>query len=494
MRSADLRGLGDWIRSQPAWSDLPIIVLTHRTGGAQYHPETPRLVELLGNVTFLERPFNPLTFLSVARTAHNGRGRQYDARALIQELAQNKQHLEQRVMERTSELQRAHEAVLTEIAQREEAEERLRQSQKMEMIGQLTGGVAHDFNNLLMAVMGNLELIRRRISTDPKLERLIDGALQGARRGAALTQRLLAFARRQDLKVEPTNIAELLRGMNELIERSIGSQIELAIEVPPALPSVLVDRNQIELAVLNLVVNARDAMQNGGKLTIEVTEAELVGGKPDRSYLCVSVTDTGLGMDAETLQKSADPFFSTKELGKGTGLGLSMVQGLAKQLDGALRLSSEVGIGTRAEVWLPTTTMPAIDHASCQSSQPEASRPITVVVVDDDPLILMSTALMVEDLGHKVLEANTPAQVLDILQNGQEVDLLITDFSMPRMNGEQLARASKALQPNLPVLLATGYADLPPGSASELPRIGKPYQQDQLAAAIAKVMALQALH
>lgn len=176
-----------------------------------------------------------------------------------------------------------------------------------------------------MAVMGNLELIRRRISTDPKLEHLIDGALQGARRGAALTQRLLAFARRQDLKVEPTNIAELLRGMNELIERSIGSQIELAIEVPPALPSVLVDRNQIELAVLNLVVNARDAMQNGGKLTIEVTEAELVGGKPDRSYLCVSVTDTGLGMDAETLQKAADPFFSTKELGKGTGLGLSMV-------------------------------------------------------------------------------------------------------------------------------------------------------------------------
>ncbi len=494
VRSADLRGMGGWIKSQPAWSDLPIIVLTHRNDGAQYHPETPRLVELLGNVTFLERPFNPLTFQSVARTAHNGRGRQYEARALIHELGQSKEYLEQRVLERTAELQRAHEAVLTEIAQREKAEERLRQSQKMEMIGQLTGGVAHDFNNLLMVVMGNLELIRRRISSDAKLERLVDGAMQGARRGAALTQRLLAFARRQDLKVEPTNIAELLCGMNELIERSIGSQIELAVDVPPVLPSVLVDRNQIELAVLNLVVNARDAMQNGGKLTIEVTEGEFDREKPDRSYLCVAVTDTGFGMDAETLQKAADPFFSTKELGKGTGLGLSMVQGLARQLNGALRLSSEVGVGTRAEVWLPTTAMPAIDHSYCLSAEPEASRPMTVLVVDDDPLVLMSTALMVEDLGHKVVEANTPAQVLDILQSGQEVDLLITDFSMPRMNGEQLAKASKELQPNLPVLIATGYADLPPDSASDLPRIGKPYHQDQLAAAIANVMAVHPMH
>lgn len=495
MRSADLRTVAAWVYSQPPWSDLPFIIFTRRNDGTPYHPDTSRLSELLGNVTFLERPFHPLTFISVARSAHKGRYRQYEARARIEELRESKQYLEARVAERTAELNRAHAAVLAEIEQREHAEEKLRQSQKMEMIGQLTGGVAHDFNNLLMAVIGNLDLLRKHVRSEPRFVRLIDDAMQGAQRGAALTQRLLAFARRQDLKVEPTDLAQLLRGMNDLIERSIGRQIELVMDFPEGLPSVLVDSNQIELAVLNLVVNSRDAMPNGGRLTIEMDEAKpddlAVSAAP--SYVRVSVSDTGSGMDERTLAKATEPFFSTKELGKGTGLGLSMTHGLARQLGGTLRLSSQVGKGTKAELWLPATDRPVVEQkVEPEPSVTEADSNFTILVVDDDVLILMSTALMVEDLGHKVLEVNSASQALDILRNGDQVDLLITDFSMPRMNGAQLARAAKELRPKLPILLATGYADLPPGDGTDLPRIGKPFQQEQLATAIADVLSTRA--
>lgn len=489
IRSADLRELTTWINAQPPWSDLPFIILTQKGDGAQFHPETPRLSELLGNVTFVERPFHPLTFLSVARAAHKGRRRQYEARARIIELRESEELLERRVAERTAELERAHNAVLREIAQREETEEKLRQSQKLEMIGQLTGGVAHDFNNLLMAVMGNLDLLRKRVPSDPNLLKLVDGAIQGAERGAALTKRLLAFARRQELTVEPTDIAQLVQGMRELLERSIGSQVELKIEIASNLPKVLVDANQIELAVLNLAVNARDALQNGGHITVKVDRAYVNddANMAPGDYVCLSVIDDGVGMDGETLSKATEPFFSTKEVGKGTGLGLSMIHGLARQLGGTLRLSSEVGRGTTAELWMPAT-----DRSVAERYQPadvsgaaDANERFTVLVVDDDALILMSTALMVEDLGHKVVEVSSAKQALDILANGQQIDLMITDFSMPKMNGAQLAEAAKRLRPSLPVLLATGYAELPQGAEPSLPKIGKPYQQDQLAAAIA---------
>ncbi len=265
--------------------------------------------------------------------------------------------LEQRVSERTAQLEQAHAAVLAEMEQRRRAEELLRQSQKMETIGQLTGGLAHDFNNLLTVVLGNLELLRKRSGDDPRSRRLIEGALQGARRGAAVTQRLLAFARQQNLEIEPRNMRELIRGMTDLIARSIGPQIELRLELPPTPPFALVDANQIELAVLNLVVNARDAMPGGGVLTISLSEARPKVGDDiaTGSYVRLTVSDTGHGMSAETLARAVDPFFSTKEVGKGTGLGLSMVHGLAVQLKGALRISSEVNRGTTADLWLPAS-------------------------------------------------------------------------------------------------------------------------------------------
>jgi PAS domain S-box-containing protein len=617
LRFADLRGIGARLSAQAPWSDLPFIILTRRGSNEEGNSKGTALYEIARNVTLLERPFHPATFVSVATTAFKGRQRQFEARNRMEELHEGEERLrtallagrlgsweldlttavltasaackalfgraadehfsyedlilsihqddrehmqkavhvtadtgadcavecrtvwpdgsvhwaeirarlvhdrsggrprlvgvssditdrkarqealtklnemlEERVAARTAELMKAHAAVLAEIEQRERAEQQLRQAQKREMIGQLTGGVAHDFNNLLMAVLGNLDLLRKHLPDDPRTTRLVNRAMEGAQRGAALTQRLLAFARRQDLKVEPRSLAHLVRGAADLIERSAGAQIELRLDLPEDLPPALVDANQIELAVLNLVVNARDAMPNGGVLSIIVDHLEAGPDElPPGRYVRLIVSDTGLGMDAKTLEKATEPFFSTKEPGKGTGLGLSMVHGLAVQLNGALRLASEVGLGTKAELWLPVTNLKVEEekHSSTEPSR-EAAEKITILVVDDDALIAMSTVDMLEDLGHVVIEANSGDRALDILRDDRRVDLLVTDYSMPRMNGAQLAAAAREIRPELPILLATGYAELPSGSGIDLPKIGKPYQQDQLAAEIMKVL------
>ncbi|MBV9758103.1 MAG: hybrid sensor histidine kinase/response regulator, partial [Alphaproteobacteria bacterium] len=318
---ADLQPLAALLRGQPPWSDLPFVIMTHHGGGPERNPHARRFSELLGNVTFLERPFHPATFISVARTALTSRQRQYEARARMQELHESGERLrhlnetlEQRVLARTAELEAAHAAVLAEIAEREQAEERLRHLEKMETLGQLTGGVAHDFNNLLMAVLANLELLAKHTRDDPKAAPLLKGAMEGAQRGVSLTQRLLAFARRQDLNVESRNLIEIVRSLRDLIERSIGSQIQLDIDLPETLPPVMVDANQIELALLNLVVNARDAMPQGGRLSIRLdcTQAEGDGDLVPGEYVRAIVADTGQGMDAETLRRATEPFFSTK--------------------------------------------------------------------------------------------------------------------------------------------------------------------------------------
>ena len=378
-------------------------------------------------------------------------------------------------------------------AQLVEAQNALRQSQKMEAIGQLTGGVAHDFNNLLMAVLGNLELLRKHLPEDPRTARLIDGAVMGAQRGAALTQRLLAFARRQDLSVEPRDLSDLVRGMVDLLEQSIGSAIELQLALPDEAPVALVDANQLELAILNLAVNARDAMPNGGQLTLAVDRAAGDGDLVPGDYIRVTLADTGEGMDAETLKKATEPFFSTKGVGKGTGLGLSMIHGLAIQLRGALRLSSEPGKGTRAELWLPCAgdgaapiVVAAPEPIIVASSE---AAPARILVVEDDMLISMSTVDMLRDLGHDVSEAASGAEALDILSRHGPFDLMITDFAMPRMNGAELARAALDRHPGLPILLATGNAEMPADERLDLPRLGKPYSQAQLAAQLLRLLA-----
>jgi PAS domain S-box-containing protein len=397
--------------------------------------------------------------------------------------------LEQSVTQRTAELQSALDALEAETAERNQAEDALRQSQKMEAVGQLTGGVAHDFNNLLTAVMGNLELLRKRLPDDPRAQRLLEGAMQGAERGSSLTQRMLAFARQQDLKTSSADMASLLVGMGDLLERTLGPRIVLRLQTPAGLPPAQVDTNQIELAILNLAINARDAMPDGGTLSISVDKEQVGAEKNLRegSYLRVHVSDTGSGMDAATLKRAAEPFFSTKAVGKGTGLGLSMVHGLAVQLGGLLELSSEVGKGTTATLWLPIATKSlAVKEPAVLQVTP--GRPATILVVDDDPLIAMSAVDMLEDLGHTVIEANSAQRALEILEAGQAVDLMMTDQAMPGMTGVELAEIARRTRPNMPVLLATGYTDLPMAHKSNLPRLSKPYLQAQLQAEIDRLL------
>jgi PAS domain S-box-containing protein len=412
-----------------------------------------------------------------------------DRERLVAELAAEREALsdltltlENRVRERTGEL-------TVEISAREKAQEQLLQSQKMESIGQLTGGIAHDFNNLLTAVMGNLELLRKQSPGNARAQRLIDGAIQGAERGASLTQRMLAFARQQDLKTNSMDIASLLNGMHDLLERSLGPQIALRLNVSDGLPPAQVDANQVELAILNLAINARDAMPDGGSIEIRADQGQPDGVRNSAAgpYIRIQVRDTGSGMDAQTLKKAVEPFFSTKPLGKGTGLGLSMVHGLAVQLGGSLDLSSEIGKGTIATLWLPIATKAAMATVT-SAPQKEAARAAVILVVDDDPLIAMSTVDMLEDLGHTAIEANSAKQALAIVEGGQELDLMMTDQAMPGMTGTELAEIVRGKRPNLPVLLATGYADLPAGQRSNLPRLSKPYHQSQLQSEIEKLL------
>lgn len=372
----------------------------------------------------------------------------------------------------------------------EQAQQALFQSQKMDAIGQLTGGVAHDFNNLLMAIIGSIELLKKRIPEHPKVTPLLDNAMQGAKRGAALTQRLLAFARKQDLNLRSIDLPALVRGMTDLLRRTIGPLIVIESRMPDTLAAVQADANQLELALLNLTMNARDAMPNGGSIVIAARE-EIVADEgpagplaPGR-YVCLSVTDNGEGMDEATLKRAAEPFFTTKGIGKGTGLGLSMVHGLAEQSGGRLLLSSKKGEGTTAELWLPLAEVTATpgDAARTGNAGQTAMRPLTVLAVDDDRLVLMNTVAMLEEMGHTVLEATSGHQALEILRQHATLDLLITDEAMPQMTGLQLAKTVQAERPGLPIILATGYAEVPRDAT--LPKLSKPFFQEDLVRAVA---------
>ena len=480
LAGSDLHALSEWLEGQPEWSDFPFVLLTQRGGGLERNPEAGRFLDLLGNVTFLERPFHPTTFVSLAKSALRGRRRQYEARARLEELNKLAADLEQRVEERT--------------AERESAMAQLHEAQKLETLGQLTGGVAHDFNNLLTPITGALDILHKKYGqTDERSARLLSNALQAADRAKTLLQRLLGFARRQSLRTHSVDIAALLSGMRDLVSSSVGPTVEVHLRVDPDLPSALVDPNQLELAILNLAVNARDAMPQGGPLTILAEEVALGPQSSPKLkpglYIKLSVIDAGCGMDSETMGRAVEPFYSTKEFGRGTGLGLSMVHGLAAQLGGGFSLTSALGEGTRVDLYLPV----AGEDASTQRRQVPASmkttgRRLSVLLIDDEPLVRTATAEMIRDLGHHVEEAGGGVEALARLGDGLSVDVVITDYMMPGIDGGTLSRRIAKTQPDVPVLLITGYTG-PTDDILHLPRLAKPFGQAEIAEALSSLLA-----
>jgi signal transduction histidine kinase len=393
------------------------------------------------------------------------------------------------------ELDAAKAKLQTEAEERRKAEESLRQAQKMEAVGQLTGGIAHDFNNLLTVVLSNLDLLAKHLPPgDSNAMRLLNGAVHGAERGAALTQRLLIFGRRQTLTPEIVDLSVLVPGLAALLRSSLGTGRRVVMRFPEQLGPVRVDANQLELALLNLVVNARDAMPQGGVVTISAREVTSRPATEDGlcqgAYVVLSVTDTGEGMDEATLARAVEPFFTTKGVGKGTGLGLAMVHGFAAQSGGRFVLESQPGVGTTAELWLPRANvssgaLPPSDPPKDQLTSPYAFGRYTILVVDDDPLVLASTTSMLEDLGHTVRKAESGEMALELLRAGLDVDVVVTDYLMPGMSGLQLAHELGRLQPRLPILLATGYTELQANAVAGIARLSKPFRQDTLAKAIA---------
>jgi PAS domain S-box-containing protein len=371
----------------------------------------------------------------------------------------------------------------------DDAREALFHAQKLDAIGQFTGGVAHDFNNLLMVILGSLQLVRKRVSDDARAISMLDNAIAGAKRGATLTQRLLAFARRQELLIESVDIPKLLNGMSGLLKRTLSAGIELELRFPLALAAVETDANQLELALLNLVVNARDAMPNGGTIIIAARDFEVLARSPSDltpgRYVCLSVTDSGEGMDALTLARATEPFFTTKGVGKGTGLGLPMVYGVAAQSGGRLILKSERGHGTTAEIWLPCSTKTTIESGEePEAAEPISMRPLVVLLVDDDSLVLDSATAMLEDLGHRVLAAATANEALRLADEHADIDLVISDHAMPNVTGAQLAQTLRTRYPNLPIIIATGYTELPDDFLVDITRLSKPFSQYELEVAV----------
>jgi signal transduction histidine kinase len=488
----NVRALEDWVGRQPPWSDQPFVILTNHNEGGKFAAFRRELVIRLRNVGFLERPLQAITLQATILSAERARRRQYQTRTYLEAQRGAAAELERLVAERTADLERANSQLREEIAGRERAQAALLQAQKIEALGQLVGGVAHDFNNLLMAIIGNLDLLAKKLGEDARLQRLLDGAMEGARRGATLTQRLLAFARKQELKAQVTDVRSLVEDMMGLIRRSVGPMIRVDLHADGEVPVVDVDPNQLEMALLNLAVNARDAMVAGGVLTIGLTEQivepdDHAGIRPGR-YVILSVRDTGEGMDSETLAKAVEPFFSTKGVGKGTGLGLSMVFGLAQQSGGALRLESALSKGTTAKLWLPIARATSLPSGRTPDVAPQATAQARILVVDDDLLIAGSTVDLLEDLGHQVVEAHSATEALRLLESGLAADLLITDHAMPGMTGIELAREVRRQYPRLPILLATGFAELEGSEVVGVSRLAKPYTQTQLATEIASLL------
>ncbi|WP_325984736.1 ATP-binding protein [Pseudomonas protegens] len=493
LRGVDLEPLLRHLEQQPAWSDLPIVLLTQH-GGPEQNPAS-RFSAPLGNVSFLERPFHPATLISLVSAALRGRRRQYDARDRLIDLSQSElrlqrtlETLEQQVEERTAQLRHNEEA--------------LRQSQKMEAVGQLTGGIAHDFNNMLTGIIGSLELLRRRLARGrtEDLDSLIDLGVTSANRAAGLTHRLLAFSRRQSLDSKPVEMNALVISMGELLQRSLSESIELDMRLDPQLWVAEADPNQLESALLNLVLNARDAMPNGGRLLVETLNQRLAPDfaqahdnlKPG-DYVLLRVSDNGCGMPEAIINRVFDPFFTTKPIGQGTGLGLSMIYGFSKQSRGHVTLNSTLGRGTEVSLYLPRFVgdLEQAEHPLVQQP-PNAQNGETVLIVEDDPAVRVLVCSVLSELGYAFVEAGDARSAMPILDSAQRIDLLISDVGLPGMNGRQLAEIGRQIRPELKVLFITGYAEhaatrggfLEPG----MQLITKPFTFDLLTAKVREMI------
>ncbi|MFC4594639.1 response regulator [Sphingobium tyrosinilyticum] len=417
-----------------------------------------------------------------------------------QALAQAAQRLEQEVDARTLELREALARLEAEAEDRARAEEALRQAQKMEAVGQLTGGIAHDFNNMLTGIIGAIDILKRRIASGrlEDLDRFMDAASTSAQRAAALTARLLAFSRRQSLDSKPTDIGNLVHSLEDLLRRTMSESIEVEIVSATSLPPALVDANQLESAIINLAINARDAMPDGGRLTLACEEQELdaafcarnLGVTPGR-YVVVAVSDTGVGMDAATLDKVFDPFFTTKPIGQGTGLGLSMVYGFAKQSNGLVRIHSTLGEGTSVKIFLPVADAEP-EEQTAESAPIHHGDGQSVLLVEDDESVRLLVRDVLEELGYKATEAPDGQQAVRILEDGQRFDLMISDVGLPGMNGRQLAEIAREHLPDLPILFITGYAESAAVRggflSNNMQMITKPFQIEMLSARIREML------
>lgn len=460
LRGPQLGDLIEYLDQQPAWSDLPIVLLTHHGGEEQGPPS--RLSALLGNVTFLERPFHPATLVSLVSAALRGRRRQYEARDRLIDLSESERRLQ-------STLETLEQQVEERTAQLRHNEEALRQSQKMEAVGQLTGGIAHDFNNMLTGIIGSLELLRRRLARGrtEDLDSLIDLGVTSANRAAGLTHRLLAFSRRQSLDPKAVQMNTLVLSMGELLQRSLNESIHLEMRLDDNLWVAEADPNQLESALLNLVINARDAMPEGGKLVVETSNQVLhrdftaaYSNLEPGDYVMFSVTDNGSGMPQSVVSRAFDPFFTTKPIGQGTGLGLSMIYGFSKQSRGHVSIDSEVDQGTTVRLYLPRFRGEEAEQPVSDSQQaPYAMDGETVLIVEDDPAVRVLVSAVLSELGYAFVEASDADSAVPILNSTQRIDLLISDVGLPGMNGRQLAEVGRQYRPGLKVLFITGYAE-----------------------------------
>ncbi|MBP0940728.1 ATP-binding protein [Pseudomonas alliivorans] len=375
--------------------------------------------------------------------------------------------------------------VVTMLAQREKALAQLHESRKMEMVGQLSGGVAHDFNNLLTPIMASLELVRRRVE-DPRSTKLLDSAMLAADRARTLVGRLLTFARRQTLVPEAIRLDGLVAELKDLIERSLGPMIVMEVDIPDSLPAVFVDPHQLELAILNLTVNARDAMDDGGRVKISA-RAESLEAKFG-NHVRLTVSDNGCGMSEDTLRHCVEPFYSTKGVGKGTGLGLSMVQGLALQSGGEFDIRSRPGQGTQVSLWLPVASSPVMQAESRVLETPQLKGSVHVLLVDDEDLVRDSTAHLLQDLGYQVTEAPSAAVALDLFDAGLRPDVLVTDYVMADITGVQLARQVRQRINDLPILIITGYTNAKPVPTDDFEILAKPFRRQDIASRLAQLV------